>query len=360
MKTSRIACGIVFSIATLHAAVLTVNFDLQNEGVYTETLAYTDFPTQDNQAFWSDSWYELNYGRGSIVVDEVTHSKVLRVKYPAGCVGPNDASGCGIQIKYPLADSAETMWLSYQLFFEDGFDFVKGGKLPGLCGGKCYTGGNIPATGDGWSARIMWRTGGAIVQYLYFVDQTATYGDDAKWNLKGAIAQKIFVPGIWHTVVTKVVLNSVSAEGAGSKDGKIKSWFDGDLALDLDTLRLRDFGAQRIDKFYFSTFHGGSDASWAPTVDSYVRYDNIVASKDSIPVSGGSVGLSTIKKLQVRSETPKIILGNYFQWKKPLSRNTLFCFYGIDGRMRFSQWAVRGDTEMKLPLFQEVLFWKAQ
>jgi len=43
-----------------------------------------------------------------------------------------------------------------------------------------------------------------------------------------------------------------------------------------------------VDKFYLSTFHGGSSAEWAPTHDCYIRYDNFTVSTDSIPVTMGA------------------------------------------------------------------------
>lgn len=268
--------------------VFSTDFENRTEGQYTNDMAKVDFPYQTGVS----NWYalELNNGENAkIVRDGDEHGMVLQLKYPKGCVGPNDlldegTPACAGQIKQPLKVKAEEMWAAYDIQFEPGFEFVKGGKLPGLCGGKCYTGGNRPSVGDGWSARLMWRTEGAVVQYLYFVDQTSTYGDDAKWDLGGTIEQKRFVPGTWHRVVTHVVMNSVTTEGKGDKNGVVQSWFDGELALDLDTLRLRDSSDQKIDEFYLSTFHGGNDKTWAPSSDVFVRYDNFVVSTDSISV----------------------------------------------------------------------------
>ncbi len=53
----------------------------------------------------------------------------------------------------------------------------------------------------------------------------------------------------------------------------------------MDTLRLRDYDTVKVDKFYLSTFHGGSSAEWAPTHDCFIRYDNFTVSTDSIAVS---------------------------------------------------------------------------
>jgi len=215
---------------------------------------------------------------------------VLQLKYPKGCVGPNDndTPACAAQIIQPLVKVADTMWSAYDIFFEDGFEFQLGGKLPGLCGGKCYTGNAMPQTGDGWSARIMWRKGGNAVQLIYFMGQSSEYGDDFKWDLNGTIPQKQFTTGTWHRIVNKVTMNTISAPGNGDKNGRVQTWYDGELALDVDTLRLRDYDTVHVDKFYLSTFHGGSSAEWAPTHDCFIRYDNFTVSTDSIAVSASA------------------------------------------------------------------------
>jgi hypothetical protein len=114
------------------------------------------------------------------------------------------------------------MWSAYDIFFEDGFEFQLGGKLPGLCGGKCYTGNAMPETGDGWSARIMWRKDGNAVQLIYFMGQKSVYGDDFKWDLNGTIPQKQFTTGTWHRIVNKVSMNTIASPGNGDKNGKCK------------------------------------------------------------------------------------------------------------------------------------------
>ncbi|MCL2282174.1 MAG: hypothetical protein FWC26_02540 [Fibromonadales bacterium] len=257
---------LVFPLAAQVSAPWMVNFENHTAGAYTTAMAKQDFPQPQGQTgYW---YYGMDQGRAEII-DE-GGNKVLRAKYPAGCIGTNDQTdyeGCAIQIKWRLPEVAKEMWASYKVKFEDGFEFVKGGKLPGLCGGQCYTGGNTPQQGDGWSARIMWRTGGNIVQYMYFADQAINYGDDMKWDYTGT--QKKFQIGEWHSVTTQIVLNDV-----GHKNGIVRSWLDGELSLEVDTLRLVDFEEQRIDLFYISTFHGGSDQTWAPSKDVYVRYDD--------------------------------------------------------------------------------------
>ena len=85
-------------------------------------------------------------------------------------------------------------------------------------------------------------------------------------------------------------MNTIASPGNGDKNGRVQTWLDGELALDVDTLRLRDYDTVKVDKFYLSTFHGGSSAEWAPTHDCYIRYDNFTVSTDSIATSKTAPG----------------------------------------------------------------------
>ena len=88
---------------------------------------------------------------------------VLQVTYAAGSFGD---SGGGSQFfsVFNGSISPQTMLLSYEVAFDQGFQFVKGGKLPGLRGGLDTVGcegGAKPNGTDCWSTRLMWRTAGA-------------------------------------------------------------------------------------------------------------------------------------------------------------------------------------------------------
>ena len=358
MVAAVLASSACFPVCVSASAIDSVMFENRTAGAaYTNALAKLDFPARSG----ASNWYAMEQNGGanaSVVFDSLKKSNVLRLKYPAGCLGPNDSPlACAGQIRQPLPQTSDTMWVAYDLMFESGFDFIKGGKLPGLCGGKCYTGGNRPSVGDGWSARVMWRTGGAAVQYLYFVDQAATYGDDAKWDLGGTVAQKTFVPGKWHRLVTQVVLNSVSTEGAGDKNGKIRSWFDGSPALSLDTLRLRDYAAQTIDAFYLSTFFGGSDSTWSPLVDSYVRFDDFVVSKDSIPV-GDAVSTIPLSQASLVVGTYRWIpvLNGCLELRSPLARVAMVRLYALDGSLLANAILPAGSSEYRFSAVQPFSF----
>eukprot|EP00493_Phyllostaurus_siculus_P024377 UN24717 len=80
-------------------------------------------------------------------------TKALEIKYLKNKFG-NESR---VRYKVRLV-KADVYVVEFQVKFKSGFDFKKGGKLPGICGGSCTTGcKNI--TADGWSSRFMWYGG---------------------------------------------------------------------------------------------------------------------------------------------------------------------------------------------------------
>jgi len=181
----------------------------------------------------------------------------------------------------------EELYISYDVKFADNFDFVRGGKLPGLCGYNvtqdprdgCNTGGGFPTGYDGWSARGMWREDGKLENYVYHADQFYEYGDDEYWTAK---AER----GTWHSFQHRIVLNTV-----GEANGIVEAWFDGVKVLSSNTMLYRKTEDIGINLFYFSTFYGGADPSWAPTSDQYMYFDNFRIATTPLPeaVTGDSV-----------------------------------------------------------------------
>lgn len=89
---------------------------------------------------------------------------VLEVTYPAGSLHLDGGTQLYSLWNTTDGSSFNSMLLSYELAFDSGFDWVKGGKLPGLRGGPnpdgC-SGGNKPNGSDCFSTRVMWRKNGA-------------------------------------------------------------------------------------------------------------------------------------------------------------------------------------------------------
>ena len=158
--------------------------------------------------------------------------------------------------------------------FKKGFGFARGGKLPGLFGGKGNTGGDKPTGKDGFSARMMWREDGRVVQYLYYPDQPDRYGHQIPWIDPTTGKQIKFQPGQWHTVVHQLAINTPE-----KNNGTLRAFFDGKIVLDIDDLRFRDTNDFSIDGFLLSTFFGGGDASWQTTAEEILFFDNFRISK---------------------------------------------------------------------------------
>jgi hypothetical protein len=240
--------------------------DFQNRdiGTYTQSMVSGDF---SGTATWNNG---LNEGRATIFGEN--NERFLRVTYVAGVYGPNDG---GVQFLVPLSSPADELYLAYRVRFTLGFDFVQGGKLPGLVGGSHPTG--CVTDTSGFSARMMWRPLGACVAYVYYPEKTNSCGDDFPYQIEGK--NVTFVPGNWHRIVQRIRMNQ-----PGIHNGILQAWFDGTLAIDNQSFIYRIESERfQIDALYFSTFFGGSDSTWAPATTQYVDYDDFVVSRNPIP-----------------------------------------------------------------------------
>ena len=232
-------------------------------------------------ANWDEEWgleWKADENQDIVSNGVLFGDYAARVTYPAGSF----SSPGGAQYRMNFANlnapipSSDELYSRYYVKFDENIDFVRGGKLPGFFGGDGNTGGNKPNGLDGWSARLMWLDNGRVVQYLYYPDQAGEYADDLDWNASGS--SRFFVPGKWHCVETYIKMNTVDGvgEAAAKRDGIVRSWFDGELALDVTGVRFRYTNDFAIDGFYFSTFYGGGDAGWAPSKDEHIMFDNFV------------------------------------------------------------------------------------
>lgn len=94
-------------------------------------------------------------------------SAMLQLFYPKDSVNParRPQGGSEFYAKPLDISEANSVTLEYKVFFPGDFDWVKGGKLPGLYGGHARCSGGNPAL-DCFSTRLMWRAGGAGELYL--------------------------------------------------------------------------------------------------------------------------------------------------------------------------------------------------
>ena len=190
--------------------------------------------------------------------------------------------------------TAKEATFAYTVLFAEGFDWVKGGKLPGFCtctlalptspwpcmesatnarftvGGANFNdsrscSGGRKAT-NCFSTRLMWRTGGMGEFYTYLPPFTVPgyeanevqchvppysecnpdYGNSIG---RGAFN---FTSGERGTVAMRVLLND-----AGQANGEIELWYNGDSVVNLGGLIIRDSDEGRLRGLMMQTFFGG-------------------------------------------------------------------------------------------------------
>ena len=168
--------------------------------------------------------------------------------------------------------------LNYDVRFDPDFQFVLGGKLLGL-GPEKHIAGGRPIVPNGWSARVTFKEGGAARLYTYHQDMQGQYGD------RGVIHKPFnFKRGRYYSVSLHVHVNN-PPEAA---NGFSRLYVDGELIESHDGLRLRGTGGKStlINKFMFSSFHGGHMPEWAPR-DENGNYKTVYATFDNISVYEG-------------------------------------------------------------------------
>jgi hypothetical protein len=205
------------------------------------------------------------------------NGKGLTLSFPQGKIGPF-ASGYSWQAK--LLHPQNELRLRYRFRFAPGFPFVKGGKLPGLCGGapsgphpayRTVTGGIRPDGSNGFSVRLMWLKEGQAVAYVYHLDQPGKWGDDLPLRSHGKDFH--FTAGRWYVVKMRVSLNH-----PGKRDGKVTVAVNGETVFQKMDFRFRTETRLKIDRICFNTFYGGNTKSWAPSVDAKMYFSGLEAS----------------------------------------------------------------------------------
>jgi hypothetical protein len=190
-------------------------------------------------------------------------------------------SGSGFKAKPLRKFPADHVIFEYSVHFPDDFNWVKGGKLPGLGLGP----GDDAATGSDWqdalgSVRVMWREQGQGIAYLYLPLEIAKDGtrdgtikvqgkafeDAAEGSLGKHAGIDVFFKnraglqfskGQWNTVRIQVKLNT-----PGKSDGFFELTIN-DETRRVDNVIFRKSKDIRINLALVVAFFGGSTLEWA-------------------------------------------------------------------------------------------------
>ncbi len=267
----------------------------------TEFTDFENFTSGSNftQASWATAGFSVPWVNGFDVnrgiIDNTyfkSGSNSLRIFYPKDKYG---TANTGAQAPL-MVPGLNEYFMSYNVRFSDNFSWgstSEGGKLPGLGGGARCSGCQVCTGSNGFTARLMWRTGGKTVIYLYHLDKVnPPCGDNYEIMVGGK--NLVFQKGVWYKISQRVKVNSTT-----NHDGEVEMWindqhaqiklYNGTLVDKLSGIQFVSNG-DKVDALYFSTFHGGGDASWNSTTDCYTWFDDIVIStKQSDVVSTTTV-----------------------------------------------------------------------
>lgn len=220
----------------------------------------------------------------------------LEAFYPNGSFNPGNTPRGGFSFYAPGPEdvdltTAREATFAYTVLFPEGFNWVKGGKIPGFCayivsspspcrerklmpglivGGKDFNtslgcGGGRKDT-NCFSTRLMWRRDGMGELYTYLPPFTIP-GNEANevqchvppysecnpeyGNSIGRGAFN-FTAGKRGTVATRVLLND-----AGVANGELELWYNGESVISVGGLIIRDSDEGRIRGLMMQTFFGG-------------------------------------------------------------------------------------------------------
>ncbi|KIY52276.1 polysaccharide lyase family 14 protein [Fistulina hepatica ATCC 64428] len=213
--------------------------------------------------------------------------KAWEAVYPKGSVNPAGSipGGFGFSMSgthhfaQKLEHGATEVIMSYRFMLDPHWDWVKGGKLPGVFGGVgdlAYgcTGGRQNDRCECFNLRPMWRADSLGELYVYLpplgnnqtrlleVPPTSCINPDYGVSVGRGSFKLQDAVGRWAAIAIRVKLNDVEQE-----NGEFQLWFNGVSAMTVDGLVFRKSEDSKIKGMHFQTFFGGHGVDWAAPKD---------------------------------------------------------------------------------------------
>lgn len=214
-------------------------------------------------------------------------------RYPKGSCSPTTEipGGLGFYLGGPkeilslLDQGAKEAVFGYRVMFEKGWEWVKGGKLPGMYGGigdaayRC-TGGRQNDRCKCFDIRLMWRRDGKGEIYAYLpMNETNSNAllavppyskANPDYGVSVGIGAWTFEPGVWTTIAQRVKLNDI-----GRADGELQLWINGECVIHAKGLIFREDEESHIKGMHFQTFFGGHKSDWASPKDQRAWFSDV-------------------------------------------------------------------------------------
>lgn len=214
-------------------------------------------------------------------------------RYSKGSCSPKTkiSGGLGFYLGGPkkiaslLDGGAKETVFGYRVMFEKGWEWVKGGKLPGMYGGvgdAAYgcSGGRRNDRCKCFDVRLMWRCDGKGEIYAYLpVNETNTNAllavppyskANPDYGISVGIGAWTFESGVWTAIAQRVKLNDI-----GRADGELQLWINGECVIHAKGLIFRGDECSHIKGMHFQTFFGGHESDWASPKDQRAWFSDI-------------------------------------------------------------------------------------
>eukprot|EP00890_Picochlorum_soloecismus_P005464 jgi/Picsp_1/5919/NSC_03276-R1_alginate lyase len=211
----------------------------------------------------------------------------LVIQYASGRAG--SSSGFCFHAAPKHRCPAQVIEFSYNVYFSDSFQWVRGGKLPGIyIGSPGATGGNWEQNSG--SVRVVWQRKGVACLYVYIPtqispDQTKEGAIDIQhdafkrhshttakgchlWH-KGPLS---FNKGEWNSVKMRVEMNDV-----GASNGQVSLEVNGQREY-IDDMIWRSDPQLLIGGLSIQTFFGGHTKECAAPDDVYTKFQDFTIS----------------------------------------------------------------------------------
>ncbi|GAA5921635.1 hypothetical protein JCM1841_000885 [Sporobolomyces salmonicolor] len=242
-------------------------------------------PTSTSAAPSSTATATTNNAAAVFPAVDLSNSTAMKVLFPKGSINPANKNaptgGTGMYMTPLDLSDATNVTLEYSVFFPEDFDFVKGGKLPGLYGGHTGCSGGAESE-DCFSTRLMFRSGGKGEIYLYIprdVQPAALCNTppvsycDTQYGLSIGRGAWTFKTGAWTTLRQEIKLNT-----PGLADGAFKVFANDELVISSDAVIFR-----------LAPDSGNSSTSATPTPTSTPLSTSTATAEPTSTSSGGGL-----------------------------------------------------------------------
>lgn len=267
-------------------------------------LPFTLISNLQNSSLWNISkiaWghnnknHQILYNQSNFQSDSFTQPNhdILKVFYPKDSYSPskNPQGGLGFYANLQNIFPANDVTLSYQLKFDDSFDPVLGGKLPGLFLSKGTNKKYMKDASGGKhsnyasSIRLCWKQNFSAEAYLYIPSEQSpeflSIPNLIRNNIYGYSLWRgsfQFKPLVWNNITIRIKLNSFDKSNNPLSNGLLTIIIN-DIQQSFDKLIWRSDKSISITAILFSTFFGGSTIEYATPNNTWTYFKNMSITK---------------------------------------------------------------------------------